>query len=512
MKFSDRKLGFAVLMLVSLAFTSSRARSADDEWVRAAGRLVSKYHVVCAPGLPASQRQTGWFQLLEWAEFFGSKDGGREDSQSVRAAIACLAKWRAHEQLGDGASEQSREEYLSALQSLSPNDAKMVRRLFERALAGPNAPRPGDRVCRVTKDGEKVGLAATGYPLQGVFRKIADASGARIEVDPGVTGFCDWSDSQPIRLRNLLDRVAGAHDLVLVRLPEGAYRVRPTEEQRDLVLGEAALRSVSRAVAIKPTRSDEGITQGYFIAHGRYVPPPYRSEVVIKGNAISLYLNGLEIEKRYAYTTLKRVRQPRTPLPEGGQFGLHQSSDLVDYLSDQYGDLRKTLSHDRAMERLSEFVKTQHIVAGQVVADKEILMRLTDGRKIFVGFRGFSLKPKPPIPEDVARKRRKQVVAEVRRREGELAAVLKSDGLLLLSGKHMVRAFRGPGESRKILKQIVIAMEEIVRQKRALTRAAIGSGHNATEPGWDLLFNLDFREIERRLRKERLAENEGVAR
>jgi hypothetical protein len=482
------------------------AAGADGDWVDEAAALIERFEKVSTDPVPPLVRQEQYLELLDEVGKFSQAPGPDEREGKGRKAFGLLLSGRIHEQLGNGlAAVRCWQAHRQERDALPEADRAALGPLFEHAERAAELDAP--RVCQVEARGNEVRVRAVDYPIEALLAKLSEATGERIEVAPQVSGVVDC-------VREDWHRVDGW--LTLFCLPRGlcdkgqlgqALSVGPCEPSYMLAIGE---RAESRIRDLALEAPETGITSGYAILSGHYLPPPYKVEVRTTEDKCEVYINGVPVGQPEPFrpSPSKRVLSPAA-----GKFESH--GQLTVYIGQEFADVRASHGKEEARKRIEQVLKQQGGLKSYKFNDDltriELVFEDGDRQGVLVNtFKptrtprkdgGEDSKEEQQQREEVDR-RRQQAVKRSQERADRIAKALNANGLVIACSSGQMSISSGAEASKRLL-AMCNALHEAQRQNEQLAAALFSSlRQDSPDCASELFLNLRHRELWERLREE----------
>jgi len=469
----------------------------EGDWIYNASRLTARFDATAEGKTPDIEKRKALTQMVE--ELTKLREGQDTTARDGRAT-ATFAAWlsqRIQGSLGNAAAEKAMGAKYRALRDALPQEeAAVFKALFDRVDSASDGE---ERVCEVETREGLLRVRVKGYPIASAMKRIAQSAGVSVDIPPNVVGIVDFVSTDWLDVRGVLLGMAAPRGLWVREKDEGGYAVIVRDPAYMFSIEEIASQFTQSARA---RTEASGVSTGYVILHGRYVPPPYQLSMEDAGDRCVVRLNSV------AVFTSPPWREPADPLrvevPQSGKLG---KADLDPYVVHAFREMLKKGTLEQAEEAMARFLSGQQVVGR---------FKFHKGGNLSIWFRDRpevenvimlsqlvgspspeSSKPGPPDAE-----KRSRFHALAASRLEAIKGALSDNGLVVVPLQGEVRLLRGDAAGTA-LNAVLSSLLGVARQRDAIYISLFGDFvYESADPAWEIVLGLRSRELIKRWRSD----------
>ncbi len=495
-------------VLVGLLVFHAPLWAAQDDWMHQAAQLWGRFEAVGVSEKPQNLKQVEYFTLLDDVSRFGNVASDSPTVSRQRKLFSLLMQGRIQEQIGNmTAAKRTEDEYARLKKALPEKERLVFETFFERRAT--QASHSAARRFEVQAKGKDVSVRAEAYPIRELLTRMCEAAGEKVMIPPEVIGSTDYPypPEDYRRIDRSLGFVRGRGLHPRGKIGEG-FDFIVLDPMYDASLGERADGRAKHEV--NPTTPEEGVTAGYVIAFGHYLSPPYVAEIRTTEKEYELYINNVRMTHR-PIPVAREEPPSQIPLPASGQFD--NFTDLEAYVMRFFADTSAFHGLEEAQKRTSAFMASQKIVKSHHFGGETLLFYFPHNDRKCALLLNTAQPSVPPDEVDAWRiaelarveERKRQKIQSMERERASIIQCLEGNGLVIFYSRGAYTVVPAESGAQGRLLSLCQAAETCVRQKEMLCDLFDLYGDDSRGQGrfaWDLIFNLRYRELLRRLESE----------
>ena len=469
----------ALALLTCLLWWQTAAYSGDGGWIYPAVGLLSRFEGIKTLTLP--EREAAYVTLREeLTRLEANFPTGSRDQRNARAFSLWLLQ-RIYRQLGDAAAaKDAGSKYASLREGMSAQDAELFTLFFDCF---------GRSDCHIAVRDNRISVNARDYPINELLAEMARALNERIDVPPVIGGLVDLDTDGWLTLEQAFALLSLDRGILVNGSRGNGFTVTTIDPLYAASMRERADRMPHAPAARRPPT---GITSGYVIILGTYIPTPYAIETQTTDAKAVVCVNGIPIHEG---VPLRMTVEPRVKIPASGQFDVNHQGDLATYLGQENRRIATVEGKDAAIKALSDFLRKQNSVRSFRFTDGGASLTIIDADGMRFDVLLYSLDK--PMSEQKPR----NGVAEAQELSAAIRSTLMGGGLVLVTSPREPRLYSGT-TGRAIAHRICAAAEECARIKEGLAWDVFGGrADRDIDLTWEIMLGIRYRELSVRLRQ-----------